>query len=571
MTYYNALAKELAARYEALSFDEVHRDVVDLLPDHRAQVLDVGAGSGRDAAALARRGHSVVAVEPADEMRRLAQEFHKEAGIRWVDDELPGLRKVYDLGETYDFILLSAVWMHVPPQPRDRAMRKLAGLLNPGGKLVISTRSVDFTGQRTLYQVSPRKLAGRGEDHELKVVRRTESDDLLGRDDVDWATVVFEATDDGTEALPVLRNILVNDAKFSTYKLGLLRTLLRIAAGARGLVSMRDDGTVEVPMGLVCLYWLKNYWKPVVDDFSQMRHGRAGFGNDIARLNDHVSLFDLRLGARFGGQRAEMVHGTLRTIRKSLTSDGPLRHITFLESETPIFGYNNAPTSTSVSAVALTPEYLRGFGTVEVPRHIFHAMERFWVWIEPTVLSEWTGMMGELAGNEPYTIADARRVVAGPGEDRRDTTRVRQLVERLSPVEGVWTGEAIAGQTSCEVDHCIPYSRWFNNSLWNLLPTTPGANQSKGDRLPAPELLAARGVEERITGWWRRAYLETDERLDAGGALVRDTFAYEADASLPGTDLEPDDPNLEEIYEAVDWQVRRMRRDQQIEVWEGNA
>lgn len=569
MTYYNALAQQLTERYEQLSFEEVHRDIVDLLPEHRAQVLDVGAGSGRDAAALARRGHSVVAVEPAEGMRRLAQEFHSEAGIRWIDDRLPGLEKVYGLGDTYDFILLSAVWMHVEPEQRDRAMRKLAGLLNPGGKLVISTRSVDFTGQRTLYRVRPKELATRGEDHGLEVARRSESDDLLGRDDVDWATVVFEAVDDGTEALPILRNIIVNDAKFSTYKLGLLRTLLRVAAGARGLVTMKDDGTVEVPTGLVCLYWLKNYWKPVVGGFRQMRHGQAGFGDDVEQLNEQISLFDLRLGARFGGERAQAVHGTLRTIRKSLTSDGPLRHITYLESDRPIFGYDNFPTSTSASAVELTPEYLREFGTVEVPRHIFHAMERFWVWIEPTVLGEWTGMMRDISGNEHRQIDEYSDVLAWPGEDRRDTNRVGELVERLSPVDGVWTGRPISSRGDCEVDHCIPYSRWFNNSLWNLLPTTPSANQSKGDRLPAPELLAAEPVRQRVTGWWRHAYLETDERLDAGGARMRETFAYEADASLPGTDLDPDEPDLGEIYEAMDWQVRRMRRDQQIEIWEG--
>lgn len=568
-SYYNALADELAGRYEALAFDEVHRDIVDLLPDHRAQVLDVGAGSGRDAAALARRGHSVVAVEPADEMRRLARQFHGEAGIRWIDDRLPGLKKVYELGDTYDFILLSAVWMHVPPQQRDRAMRKLTGLLNPGGTLVISTRSVDFTGQRTLYEVRPEKLGGLGDDHGLEVVRRSESEDLLGRDDVDWATVVLRATDDGTEALPVLRNIIVNDAKFSTYKLGLLRSLLRIAAGARGMATMRDDGTVEVPMGLVCLYWLKNYWNPVVDGFQQMHHGQAGFVDDIGELSDMVSLYDLRLGARFGSERAQALHGTLRRVRKSLTSDGPLRHITYLESEQPIFGYHNARTSSSVSAVALTPDYLKGFGTVEIPRHIFHAMERFWVWIEPTVLGEWRGMMQRFGGNEQRDVDDFSRVVAWPGEDRRDTRRVRQLVEQLSPLEGVWRGEAIAGQSRCEVDHCIPYSRWFNNSLWNLLPATPSSNQSKGDRLPSPQLLATREVEQRITGWWRRAYLETDETLDAGGAPIRETFGYEADASLPGTEVTPENPDLGEIYEAVDWQVRRMRRDQQIEVWEG--
>lgn len=568
-SYYDALAEELFERYEGLEFEQVHRQVLDELPDHRAQVLDVGAGSGRDAAALARRGHSVVAVEPAGELRELARSYHSGAGIRWVDDELPGLEEVYDYGETYDLILLSAVWMHLAPAGRDRAMRKLVGLLEPGGRLIISTRTVDFTGQRTLHRVQSGELVERGEDHGLEVVRRAESEDLMGRGDVDWSTVVFRAVDDGTEALPVLRNIIVNDDKFATYKFGLLRTLLRVAAGARGLVEMRDDGTVAVPTGLVCLYWLKNYWRPVLEGADQMRHGRAGFGRQLEELDDQMSLFDLRLGARFSGERAEQLHATLRKIRKSITSDGPVRHITYLESDTPIFVHDNARTSTSRSVVELTPAYLWGFGTIEVPRHIFQAMERHWVWIEPTILGEWTGMMRDIAGEGARTADEYSRLLEWPGEDPRDTGRAARRVEELSPVDAVWTGRAISAREDCEIDHCIPYSRWFNNSLWNLLPATPDANSKKGAKLPAVELLADGGVRERMTDWWRRAFVESDDELEAGDARVRETFVWEADASLPGTDLEVEDPDLEAIYEAVQWQVGRMRRDQQIESWGG--
>ena len=572
MSYYDALADELVKRYEKLTMEQVHARVMDQLPDHRAHVLDVGAGSGRDAAALAKAGHSVVAVEPSDGMRERAQRLHKSAGIRWVDDELPDLNKVYELADTYDLILLSAVWMHLRPEVRDRAMRKLAGLLNPGGKLIITTRSVEFAGRRTLYRVEPDELIARGKDHGLRFIRQKRSQDLLDRDEVDWSTVVFESTDDGTEALPILRNIIVNDSKFSTYKFGLLRTFLRIAAGAQGMVRMKDDGTVEIPMGLVCLYWLKNYWNPVVAGLGQMRHGQTGFHSDLVALNEEISLYDLRFGARFAGDRANVLHQTLRTIRKALTSDGPLRHITYLESDTPIFGHHNARTPTSTNALELTPAYLASFGTVTVPRHIFHAMERFWVWIEPTVLGEWTAMMRQISGNEHAGIDTLNQALVWPGEDKRDTTQVADIVTSMckkGPVDGIWTGDAITTRAQCEIDHCIPYSRWFNNSLWNLVPATTRANQQKGDKLPGAELLGADEVRARMTRWWRRAYVDTDDLLSDRDAPLRKTFTYEADASLPGTDLDPDDPDLDEIYQALDWQIRRMRRDQQIESWVG--
>ncbi|MFB6373228.1 MAG: class I SAM-dependent methyltransferase, partial [Bradymonadaceae bacterium] len=161
MTYYDTLADELVDRYESVQFDEVHGHVLDAFPGVTAQILDVGAGSGRDAAALADNGHQVVAVEPSTEMRRLGRERHPQSNILWKDDRLPDLSRVYDIGETYDVILLSAVWMHVRPAHRDRAMRKLVGLLEPGGKLVITSRTVPFDGRRTLYRVDTSQLRER--------------------------------------------------------------------------------------------------------------------------------------------------------------------------------------------------------------------------------------------------------------------------------------------------------------------------------------------------------------------------------------------------------------------------
>ena len=45
--------------------------------------------------------------------------------------------------------------------------------------------------------------------------------------------------DDGAGSLPLLRLVIVNDNKSSTYKPGLLRTLVRLAETAPGLVSVR--------------------------------------------------------------------------------------------------------------------------------------------------------------------------------------------------------------------------------------------------------------------------------------------------------------------------------------------
>lgn len=53
----------LAEAYEAVDPAAVHGTLLLSLPAAPSMVLDVGSGSGRDAAWLARMGHEVVAVD----------------------------------------------------------------------------------------------------------------------------------------------------------------------------------------------------------------------------------------------------------------------------------------------------------------------------------------------------------------------------------------------------------------------------------------------------------------------------------------------------------------------------
>lgn len=116
--WYDKNAGAVAALYEQVAADAVHGWLASLLPKEHATVLDVGAGTGRDAAWLAAQGHEVVAVEPSAGMRAEASRIHPEASVRWVSDALPELSTVTQSGVSFNVILLSAVWMHVAPSER---------------------------------------------------------------------------------------------------------------------------------------------------------------------------------------------------------------------------------------------------------------------------------------------------------------------------------------------------------------------------------------------------------------------------------------------------------------------
>jgi len=199
-TSYDREAAELAAQYESLAFETVHRELMSCLPQEPAIVLDVGAGSGRDAAWFAERGHQVVALEPSAGMQAEARRRHPLPAIRWLPDALPELAQVGRAGLAFDFILLAAVWMHVPPADRPRAFRKLVGLLAPGGAIAFSLRQGPVPEGRIMHPVSAEELEGLAAAHALAPVLRARTEDSLGRPEVSWTTLVFRLPDDGSGA-----------------------------------------------------------------------------------------------------------------------------------------------------------------------------------------------------------------------------------------------------------------------------------------------------------------------------------------------------------------------------------
>ena len=129
--------------------------------------------------------------------------------------------------------------------------------------------------------------------------------------------------DDGTGNLPLLRHIIVNDNKSSSYKLGLLRTLVKLAETAPGVVIKRTDEYVEVPFGAVGLYWIKLFHPLILQRDLRQHPGKTGYGfaKDAFYSLEHISPNDLSLGFRFDVDRADMVRKAIADACRSIQRD----------------------------------------------------------------------------------------------------------------------------------------------------------------------------------------------------------------------------------------------------------
>lgn len=165
---YSAEAPDLLERYERMGFEGAHFAVLDLIAPPPLDVLDIGAGTGRDAAWFARRGDRVTAIEPTREMREGAIALHPEPNIEWIDDSLPDLTSVR--GRTFDLVWMSAVWMHFDASERAAIMANVAPLVRPGGSLMISLRHGPIPEGRRMFDVSPDETTKLAQNSRFEIV-----------------------------------------------------------------------------------------------------------------------------------------------------------------------------------------------------------------------------------------------------------------------------------------------------------------------------------------------------------------------------------------------------------------
>lgn len=140
---YDREAEAIAARHRAGAHELLH----EALLTHflRGQpTADIGTGSGRDLAWLVANGFPVVGYEPSAGMRRELTATYQSLEVH--EASLPALTAISDA--SYANVLCAAVLMHLPPESLQEALRNLARITRPGGRLALTWRTSQSASDR---------------------------------------------------------------------------------------------------------------------------------------------------------------------------------------------------------------------------------------------------------------------------------------------------------------------------------------------------------------------------------------------------------------------------------------
>ncbi|MEM9824238.1 MAG: hypothetical protein AAF985_24345 [Bacteroidota bacterium] len=101
---YAKVVQQFIKSTESLPFEVLHRDFLAFFPTEKSWIVEVGAGCGRDAYELAKRGHRVIAVEPLLEFRLAGSKRYPSNQLQWIDDALPDLASLVKYVSRVDFV-----------------------------------------------------------------------------------------------------------------------------------------------------------------------------------------------------------------------------------------------------------------------------------------------------------------------------------------------------------------------------------------------------------------------------------------------------------------------------------
>ncbi len=315
--------------------------------------------------------------------------------------------------------------------------------------------------------------------------------------------------------------IIEQDAKDATYKFALMRGAIDICQQYSHLKDVQGEVAVY-PLGLLAEKWIYYYY-PIIahETFIPQRsaepedlsaRGTLKFRPQFVRVTDFYrdrGGFDVFWNDYTRGNLSEEIApdvlALLKSIRDTITGN-PMRHLGYshFKDEYQVFTYKKGPVirNTSYPDPAFV---LKNFGTYTLRADLCDAFECLGSYLtgEDSLIQQWAAFTYQKSNKAIKTETMLSLLTTQP-EDKRFVRMAGQVYRQAladGPIECVWCGALIKSEAAMHIDHVLPFARWKNNDLWNLLPAISTVNSKKRDKIPEPTLLHKR--EDVILDYWQ--------------------------------------------------------------------
>lgn len=318
-----------------------------------------------------------------------------------------------------------------------------------------------------------------------------------------------------TEVLRQINYIIENDSASSTYKYVLLKSVINASQKYDHLIKI-ENSRANIPLGLIVEQWILDYMPFVFKDISQQNNKTVLDKPVTSIYNKIFTLLNLDKSVEWtyayiqftkalqNPNMSEELSKEFLKLSKKMADKivkMPMRFTGKLEYEffTPNqlnFGSVKLPRDEiyNSSFVVNSFEY---FSISEQHYNIFRYLGHT-LYGTSTIMAKWKKKTISLNADQEIT-RDIIDKLSSDTLEIRDTVSIRKILGNNK--ECVWSGEELKDK-NYDVDHVLPFSVWFNNNLWNMLPADRDINQNKKrDKIPTRKLIEKRA--DIIIEYWK--------------------------------------------------------------------
>ena len=200
LDYYENHVAELAERYDSADMEQPHKQLLTIFAPG-AKLLEIGCGSGRDAAFLLAKKRNIQCIEPSRQMIQETLQRRPELGGRLFAGSVPGnLPENLYRPRYYDGVYAMAVLMHLKQEALAPTFSLFYTLIKPQGRLFFSVplgrpdlKKSGYDPQGRYFLLLPEKdWVSMAEAAGFTGIKTTKNSDGLGRGAITWLTCTGE-------------------------------------------------------------------------------------------------------------------------------------------------------------------------------------------------------------------------------------------------------------------------------------------------------------------------------------------------------------------------------------------
>ena len=333
------------------------------------------------------------------------------------------------------------------------------------------------------------------------------------------------------EALSQINRIIEQDKISSTYKFALLKNTIDVCQRYDHLVKV-DEKYAYLPIGLIVEGWIFDYFPFVFNGIRQQNSGRIlnkQIESSYTELFEYMHLNSKKtswrdayaktylqyLSLELDSRQSELMIKLAKNIASTITKM-PMRYSGTDDYE--IYNPNKRTFGDIPKTEKFNREFLiQNFGIFSIKKEhyfIFRYMGQS-LYGSSTIARRWRDITYSLNKNEFATDKIDAMIYKTLFNDRNTNIGRKFLPDDCYCI---WSSKKLT-HGKYDIDHVLPYSIWFNNDLWNLLPCDPKVNSKKSDKIPSPELILKQS--DLIISYW-----------DIYEEKAKELFEYQIKSSL---------------------------------------